>query len=151
MKKYIPSVRIALTAAVLALCFAKSQNLISDSNLIAIPAYQIIKLQDSSEELLMEFMQSNADHYAVELKEGSSFPFNLKIQGDFLMINELESPPYQLTIKKTCYMRFVNGLFYFSSDLIEWKEFQDFAQGSIEVGFDPNKQEINVNLNHSEK
>lgn len=97
------------------------------------PSLHIVNLQGVSKELFQEFLDGKNDQMIVELREGTSLPLKLHIEGDFISLCGGEES-LELFIKRTCYIRWTGpGTFLFSIDGGKWHPFSDFFTGMISM------------------
>ncbi len=93
---------------------------------------EVITLAELTKEMVEDFFTGKAPQVILECMQGSNLPFNLSLKGEFLAL-EAEDNPGALKVLKTCFIKSVGDTFFFSSDLHNWKDFQEFFTGAIEV------------------
>lgn len=67
----------------------------------------------------------------LECTAGTILPFGLSLQGEFLSLEE--GAISTIKVLKTCYIKFLEDTMLFSADLQEWKSFEDFFTGNIQL------------------
>ena len=116
------------------------------AQLMADTTSQIVNLQDVSKELFQEFLDGKNDQVIMELREGTSLPLKLHVEGDFISLAGNEEP-LELCIKRTCYIRCTGpGSFIFSLDGGKWHPFSDFFTGMITMALHTEEESPTASL-----
>lgn len=95
---------------------------------------EIVPVSAITNEILMNFFQGKTPHIALEFTEGTILPFRVSLSGEFLAIENNDSPRI-IKVMKTCYVRSVGGNFLFSADLHNWKDYHAFFTGKLGISF----------------
>ena len=98
--------------------------------------YYVVGLGDLTETGVGEFCNGLLPQIAIEIPEGARLPLNLFLSGDFLTLESDRPEIYTLRVIKTCYLRCVEGIFLFSTDLQNWLGFDEFFSGNVTISLD---------------
>ena len=92
--------------------------------------FQVIRLSEITEEMIQDFFTGKRSQWVLECPEGSVLPFHFSVKGEFLAVEDTWS---EVKVLKNCFIKRLNDKFLFSTDLQQWKEFQNFFSGKIGV------------------
>lgn len=107
--------------------------------------YQIVTLEALTEDVSQDFFAGRSDNLILQCSEGSKLPFHFALQGSMLAL-EPECASCSLRLLQTCFIMFVNEEFFFSSDLHDWRNFQEYFTGTMSVNLDVINGEPTVGL-----
>jgi len=93
---------------------------------------QVIALRELTKEMVEDFFTGKTPQAILECTEGSNLPLYLSLKGEFLAL-EGEAPSIKIRVLKTCFIKCQKESFFFSSDLENWKEFDEFFTGEVGV------------------
>ncbi len=113
--------------------FAKEAHL----QLSAAPEIELldfIDVQHLSEEALFEFMEGRLPSIAIEFPEKLQLPLEVFIDGDVVSLLGSGDTPGRIQFNRTIYLRNIQGSLYLSTDLKNWKPFESFVRGRLQVG-----------------
>jgi hypothetical protein len=143
MKKvFLPSLCMAFAGISSALAINQSM---AFSQQIYSQDLQIMNILDMDQKITEELLNGKLPHLILECSEGTTLPLNILLSGQYLELESTELPPYTLKIVKTCYLKFIEEDVVFSSDLKEWKNFQQFFTGTIGLSLE-NRTALNLNI-----
>ncbi len=106
----------------------------------------VIAISELTNEMIGDFFQTKSSPFILECAEGTMLPFDLSIQSEFLTLAADEASR-TIHIIKTCYIKSVDGTYFFSCDLRHWQEFEDFFSGYMGLVLHVNNGTPMLNLN----
>jgi hypothetical protein len=101
---------------------------------------QIISLSELTRENIEEFFLNKDSSFILECSKGTILPLHLSLESEFLSLGDVERP-YTVQVLKTCYIKCIDETFFFSSDLLNWKEFEKFFTGTFGVSLNLNEDQ----------
>ena len=104
----------------------------------------VVALSELTEEITTE--DFFAGKFVLECSEGSVLPFNFSLKSEFLAL-EVENTYSNIKVLKTCFIKHVEDTFLFSTDLQNWKGFQEFFTGTIGCSVNVEEGTPTVNFN----
>lgn len=107
--------------------------------------YQIITLTDLTQKTIADFFADGAEHFVLECTEGMILPLNLSFKGEFLAL-DIDGASCMIKVLQTCYIKSVDGTLLFSSDVHDWKTFQEFFTGMMSVSLNVVEGDVAVGL-----
>lgn len=100
---------------------------------------QILVLSELTSEMKEDFLNGKV----LECLEGTVLPFRFSLKGEFLEGENFST----IKVLKTCFIKCVNEVFLFSTDLKDWKEFHKFFNGNLGVSLDAGPEfSLNIEL-----
>lgn len=147
MRKMISAgLLIVLTGASVAFAASHSVVIGGPGIPVADMGCHVIGLSELTYDRIEDFFAGKAPHVVLECTQGSILPFNISLASEFLALDGAEAP-HTIKVLKTCFIKCVEGTFYFSADLQSWKDFQGFFTGMIGVSLNVNDSSPEVGLN----
>jgi hypothetical protein len=95
---------------------------------------KIVPLYELSDQELTEAMQGLHPEMAVEFSAKTILPIHFFLTGDLIHLLENEGSCLSVEIQQTFYIRCVQEELMFSTNLMEWKPFLEFATGVASAG-----------------
>src|SRR4029077_21026346 len=146
MKKLVTgSLFIALAATSVIFAANHTMHIESKSHIMDL-GDQIVTLSELTKERVEDFFAGKRSEFILECTEGAILPFKLSFQGDFFALAD-DEVSLAIKILKTCYIKCIDETFFFSTDLQNWKGFQEFFTGMMGVSLDVNENIPTVGLN----
>lgn len=91
---------------------------------------RVVNALNLTEELACGLMKGDYPNTALEIEANTILPLHLFMRGN--LIDAVSDVP--VSLKQTVYLRYVgDNAFLFSTDLVEWKNFQDFFTGQATI------------------
>jgi|GEM_PF-1085907 len=147
MKKLISGVLFSTLTSTL-MAFTSHENAYVTGTVIEMEgeSYQVAPLSEMTQDQAENFFAGNTPFIVLKCEQGSNFPFNFSLTGEFLSVNSGEAPQTIQTIQilKTCYVKclkktaFFSGettgyTLLFSTNLQDWKNFDEFFTATVGV------------------
>lgn len=92
---------------------------------------QMVHLSDLTQKVMEDFIEGKHENMVVICPEGMVLPLSLGVKGEFLALQPSEQAPVQVKILKTCFVKCVGKVFFFSLDGENWKDFSEFFTGKL--------------------
>lgn len=109
---------------------------------------QVVSLSEVNQETIESFFAGESK-FILECTRGFRLPLKFLVNSEFLAVKSETSP--EIEILKTCYLWYVDGEFLFSTDLEEWKNFQEFFTGNLGISLNLEEEkpvfQLNLDLN----
>lgn len=115
------------TAIAVPVCFSVVPNVRE-----AVRNLKVVNVGDLSEGDFNEIMLGNTPDTAIEFSAGTSMPIGFFLKGDLVNLVE-EGNCGAVEICQAFYIRNVGQELFFSTDLKEWKPFQEFVSGTLSM------------------
>lgn len=107
---------------------------------------QVVSLENIEKNTLEGFSKGENPWLVLKCTQGVKLPFKVVIKGGYFELDDAERSDLFIRIAKTCYMRHSEGVFLFSDDLQNWKEFQQFFSGTVGISFDDANSQITLSV-----
>jgi hypothetical protein len=93
-----------------------------------------INVHDLTEDTLSDFIMGKMASIAIEFPENIQLPLELFLEGDLISLVKTEDSSPYIKFNKSIYLRNYNGNLYLSTNLKQWKPFEVFVTGKLQVG-----------------
>lgn len=108
--------------------------------------YSVVPLHQLTQQMAEDFCAGKTPDMVLECTEGAIFPFSLSLKSDFLSL-DADGSAQSIAVVKTCFIRSEKDMFFFSTDLCEWKKFEQFFTGMTGISLNLEEQIPTVYLN----
>ena len=93
---------------------------------------QPVTFADLTQDRVENFFAGKEDGLVIHCPEGTILPLDISLGGEFLSSSE-DNPLGTVRLLKSCFVKCVDEVFFFSTDGETWKGFSDFFTGSVAV------------------
>lgn len=91
---------------------------------------QMVHLGDLTQKVMEDFIEGKHENMVVICPEGMVLPLTFSVKGEFLALQSSEAPA-QVKILKTCFVKCVGKVFFFSLNGEHWRDFSEFFTGKL--------------------
>lgn len=114
--------------------------------------FEVVKIENFTQSMLEDFILGNLTDVVIECQRGTEIPFNVTIDGDFLVLRPRDNCGYDLTVVNTCFIKCPKKKeFYFSGDLQNWKKFKDFFSGALGISLNDGGPQLSLDIELNRK
>lgn len=112
----------------------------------------VIQLSSLTEDIAESFFNGKAPQRILQCTKGETLPLHFILKSEWLFL-EVNPIPLTTTVLKTCFIKCIEGTFFFSTDLKSWMSFEKFFTGMVgaSLSIDEGLLEMGLNVEFNQR